>query len=252
MGKENTDDGVDSTHGYLHSLETGAAVDGPGVRCAVFLSGCNMHCLYCHNPDTWKLHAGEPVTLEQVMDKIRPYAAFLRHAGGVTLTGGEPLVQKDFAVAILRGCKALGLHTALDTQGYLGSRLSNDELDAIDLFLLDIKLMNPEAYLRLTGAELQPTLDFAKRLAERKKKVWLRYVLVPGYTDADAEVKQLAIFASELGNIERVDILPFHQLGQHKWEELGKTYTLAGVQPPTEEAVERARSIFREYGLNTV
>lgn len=245
-------DGVDSTRGYLHSIETGAAVDGPGVRCAVFLSGCNMHCLYCHNPDTWKLHDGTAVSLDEVLGKIRPYAPFLRHAGGVTLTGGEPLVQKDFAVAILRGCKALGLHTALDTQGYFGNRLSDDELEAIDLFLLDIKLMNPEAYLRLTGAELQPTLDFARRLARRKKPVWLRYVLVPGYTDADEEVRKLAFFASELGNIERVDILPFHQLGQHKWQELGKTYALAGVRPPSDAAIDQARAIFREHGLNVV
>lgn len=245
-------DGVDATRGYLHSIETGAAVDGPGVRCAVFLSGCNMHCLYCHNPDTWKLHDGTPVTLEAVMDQIRPYAPFLRHAGGVTLTGGEPLVQKDFAVAILRACKALGLHTALDTQGYFGDRLSDEDLSCVDLVLLDIKLMNPAGYLRLTGAELQPTLTFAHRLARLNKTVWLRYVLVPGYTDADEDVRQLAIFASELGNIERVDILPFHQLGQHKWQELGKPYELADVRPPDDNMIGRVRAIFREHGLNVV
>jgi pyruvate formate lyase activating enzyme len=252
MNEPTQQNDVDSTRGYLHSIETGAAVDGPGVRCAVFLSGCNMHCLYCHNPDTWKLHDGTPVTLDEVLDKVRPYVPFLCHAGGVTLTGGEPLVQKDFAVAILRGCKALGLHTALDTQGYFGDRLSDEELECIDLFLLDIKLMQPEGYLHLTGAELQPTLDFAQRLAQRKKPVWLRYVLVPGYTDADEDVRRLAIFAQKLGNIERVDILPFHQLGQHKWQELGKPYALAGVQPPSDESVEKTRAIFREYGLNTV
>lgn len=245
-------DGVSATRGYLHSIETGAAVDGPGVRCALFLSGCNMHCLYCHNPDTWKLKDGEPVTLDEVMARVAPYAPFLRRAGGVTLTGGEPLVQKDFALAILRACKALGLHTALDTQGYYGNELSDEELTAIDLVLLDVKLFDPARYRALTGADLAPTLAFAERLARQKKAVWLRYVLVPGYTDAEQDIRNLAAWAAKLGNIERVDILPFHQLGQHKWEELGKPYALADVQPPSDNAIATARQIFLSYGLNAV
>jgi len=244
--------GVDSTQGYLHSIETGAAVDGPGVRCAIFLSGCNMHCLYCHNPDTWKVKDGTPISLAELMEKITPYASFLKRTGGITLSGGEPLVQSHFAVEIMRACKALGLHTALDTQGYLGSRLSDQDLAYIDLVLLDVKWFNPEGYLRLTGAELAPTLAFAERLAQLKKPVWLRYVLVPGYTDAEQDVRNLAKWAAQLGNIERVDILPFHQLGQHKWEELGKTYELADVEPPSDQLIDATRQIFLSYGLKTV
>jgi pyruvate formate lyase activating enzyme len=238
--------------GYVHSIETGAAVDGPGVRCAIFLSGCNMHCLYCHNPDTWKLKNGSFTTVSELMAKITPYLSFLKRAGGVTISGGEPLVQKDFALAILQACKALGLHTALDTQGYFGARLSDQDLQAVDLVLLDVKLFDPAGYQRLTGAELAPTLAFAERLSRQKIPVWLRYVLVPGYTDAELDIQNLAAWAAELGNIERVDVLPFHQLGQHKWEELGKAYALATVEPPTHAAVERARHIFLAQGLTVV
>jgi len=246
-------DGVSgATQGYVHSIETGAAVDGPGVRCAVFLSGCNMHCQYCHNPDTWKLKNGTLTSLTDLMAKITPYIAFLQRAGGVTISGGEPLMQKDFVVAIAKACKALGLHTALDTQGYFGARLSDEDLAAVDLVLLDVKLFDPAGYLRLTGAELTPTLDFAERLAELHKPVWLRYVLVPGYTDAERDIRHLAAWASALGNVERVDILPFHQMGQHKWEELGKPYALANVTPPSNAEVEQARKIFLAYGLTVV
>lgn len=241
-----------STQGYVHSIETGAAVDGPGVRCAVFLSGCNMHCLYCHNPDTWKIKNGTLTQLPDLMSKITPYLSFLKRAGGVTISGGEPLVQKDFALAILKACKSVGLHTALDTQGYFGARLSDEDLKAIDLVLLDVKLFNPSGYQQLTGAELAPTLAFAERLAQAGKPVWLRYVLVPGYTDAEPDIRQLAAWAADLGNIERVDVLPFHQLGQHKWEELGKVYALASVAPPSSAAVEQARQIFLAHGLNVV
>ena len=244
--------GVSATQGYLHSIETGAAVDGPGVRCAIFLSGCDMRCLYCHNPDTWKLKHGKPITLDALMKKITPYASFLKRAGGVTLSGGEPLMQKDFAIAILRACKEKGLHTALDTQGYFGARLSDEELDAIDLVMLDVKLFEPVKYKHLTGVELAPTITFAERLAKLNKPVWLRYVLVPGYTDDAQDIENLAQWAGALGNIERVDVLPFHQLGQHKWVELGLNYTLGSVEPPTDAQVQQARQIFLSHGLKTV
>jgi pyruvate formate lyase activating enzyme len=244
--------GVSATQGYLHSIETGAAVDGPGVRCAVFLSGCNMRCLYCHNPDTWKMKHGKPVTLQEVVSKITPYATFLKRAGGVTISGGEPLMQKDFAVAIMKACKEKGLHTALDTQGYFGDRLSDEDLESIDLVLLDVKLFDPVGYRQLTGVELAPTLAFAERLARMNKPIWLRYVFVPGYTDAEKDVRNLAAWAAGLGNIERVDVLPFHQLGQHKWDELGLTYKLAAVEPPSDTAVQKAREIFLSLGLKAV
>ena len=167
--------------GWVHSTEAGGAVDGPGIRHVLFLSGCMLRCRYCHNPDTWHMHKGKPTTSREVLREIAGYAKFLIHAkGGVTLTGGEPLVQPDFVAAILRGCKEMGLHTALDTAGFLGTHADDYLLADVDLVLLDIKAFSEETYRALTGVALQPTLDFAERLAAMNKPVWLRYVLVPG------------------------------------------------------------------------
>lgn len=179
--------------GYLHSVESGAAVDGPGMRFVFFLSGCQFRCLYCHNPDTWKLHGGRPVTLDQALDEVRPYAGFLKFAGGVTLSGGEPLMQADFAGRLLARLKdELGLHTALDTQGFLHAGLDDDWFRPVDMVLLDIKHSDPERYRLITGQDLRPTLDFARRLVRLNKPMWIRYVLVPGLTDGEADILKLA------------------------------------------------------------
>ena len=167
----------------------------------------------------------------------------------MTLSGGEPLVQTDFAHAILHGCKAMGLHTALDTAGFLGAQATDDLLADVDLVLLDIKAFSESAYRAATGGELHPTLDFAERLARVGKPVWLRYVLVPGLTDNFDEIEGLAAFASLLGNIERVDVLPFHQMGEFKWKAAGADYRLEGVGSPTPDLVERARDVFLAHGL---
>ncbi|MTJ80219.1 MAG: pyruvate formate lyase-activating protein [Telmatospirillum sp.] len=243
--------GEPSPQGYLHSVETGAAVDGPGMRFVFFLSGCQFRCLYCHNPDTWKLHSGRPVTLDEAMAEVRPYAGFLKIAGGVTVSGGEPLVQAAFTGALFRRIKSeLGLHTALDTQGYLASGLPDDWFDPVDLVLLDIKHSDPDQYQALTGKALQPTLDFARRLVNLGKKIWIRYVLVPNITDRDVDILTLADFVVSLGPaVERVEVLPFHQMGAHKWESLGMDYPLARVPTPTAEQVERARTLFASRGL---
>ncbi len=237
--------------GWVHSTEAGGAVDGPGIRHVLFLSGCMLRCRYCHNPDTWHMHKGTPTTSREVLREIAGYAKFLIHAkGGVTLTGGEPLVQPDFTAAILRGCKEMGLHTALDTAGFLGTHADDYLLADVDLVLLDIKAFSEETYHALTGVALQPTLDFAERLAEMKKPVWLRYVLVPGVTDKFDEIEGLAAYAARLGNIERVDVLPFHKMGEFKWDEAGIPYTLADTEPPSRELIDQTRAIFRNHGLN--
>jgi pyruvate formate lyase activating enzyme len=236
--------------GFLHSFTTGSTVDGPGVRVVGWTSGCQWRCLYCHNPDTWTMSNGLPVTLARASEQLRKYRYGLGiMSGGFTLSGGEPLMQHRFAVKLFTAAKAMGIHTALDTNGGLGSRLADEDLEAIDLVLLDIKSWDAERHRRLTGMDVAPTLDFARRLAERRKPIWLRFVLVPGLTDDPEEVAHVASFAAGLGNVERVDVLPFHQMGRFKWKELGLDYTLGDVAPPTAEAVERACATFRAEGL---
>jgi pyruvate formate lyase activating enzyme len=237
--------------GFLHSFTTGSAVDGPGVRLVAWTAGCQFRCLYCHNPDTWNMMNGMAVPLERAIAGLSKYRHGLKvMGGGFTLSGGEPLMQDRFAVRLLAAAKAMEIHTALDTNGYLGERLSDKELDQIDVVLLDIKTWDGERHRHLTGKDVGPTLDFARRLAQRKKKIWLRYVLVPGLTDDKNDINQLAAFAAELGNVERVDVLPFHQMGRYKWEKLGLNYTLNDVHPPSHELVERVCGQFRAAGLN--
>jgi len=236
--------------GFLHSFTTGSTVDGPGVRVVAWTAGCQFRCLYCHNPDTWNMMNGIPVTLERAIEALKKYRHGLKLMfGGFTLSGGEPLMQDRFAARLFTAAKSMGIHTALDTNGYLGERLSDNELDQIDVVLLDIKAWDPEKHLRLTGKAVGPTLDFARRLAQRRKPIWLRYVLVPGLTDDEDDIKQLAAFAAGLGNVERVDVLPFHQMGRYKWEKLGIEYTLNDVRPPAAELVERVCKQFQAVGL---
>lgn len=238
-------------HGFLHSVESGSAVDGPGMRFVFFMSGCLFRCIYCHNPDTWKLHNGRRISIEDAMAEITPYRGFLRMAGGATISGGEPLMQANFVGEMFKRIKGeLGLHTALDTQGFLHGSIDDSWFDDVDLVLLDIKHINPEVYHRLTAQPLQPTLDFAHRLQRLEKPMWLRYVLVPGWSDDPDDIARLADFTANLGPIvERVDVLPFHQMGTQKWAQLGMTYPLAGAPTPTQESVATARTIFAQRGL---
>ncbi|HEX5127783.1 MAG TPA: pyruvate formate-lyase-activating protein [Rhodocyclaceae bacterium] len=236
--------------GFLHSQETGSAVDGPGVRVVFWTTGCEFRCLYCHNPDTWKLKHGRLVCVDDMLMELKKYAPFLKIArGGLTMSGGEPLVQDRFVMNIIRGAKAMGLHTALDTNGFLGNKLSDEDLTAIDLVLLDIKSWDPATHVRVTAKPVEPVLAFARRLAQQQRPVWLRFVLVPGYTDAPDNIEGIARFTASLGNVERVDVLPFHQLGKFKWQALNMHYELSDVLSPSEESLDAARTIFRSHGL---
>ena len=236
--------------GFLHSFTTGSTVDGPGVRVVAWTAGCQFRCLYCHNPDTWNMMNGMPVTLERAITALRKYRYSLKLMfGGFTLSGGEPLMQDRFAARLFTAAKSMGIHTALDTNGYLGERLSDEELDQIDVVLLDIKSWDPERHRHLTGKEIGPTLDFARRLAEQKRAMWLRYVLVPGLTDDENDINQIAMFAARLGNVARVDVLPFHQMGKYKWKKLGIDYALDDVPACPPWLVERVCGQFRSVGL---
>jgi len=247
---ENYSEG-DGAFGYAHSYETGSRVDGPGVRITFFLSGCPLRCQYCHNPDTWRLKHGQRIALERVVTRLGHFAPALRAMkGGLTISGGEPLVQPAFSGRIFKAAKALGLHAALDTSGFLGARASDDYLANVDLVLLDIKSWDPETYRRVTRQDVAPTLRFAERLAAMGKPVWIRYVLVPGLTDDPANVEGVARFVAPMKNVEWVEVLPFHQLGTFKWQELGLEYQLTDTPPASPELVQRVLGQFRDAGCN--
>ncbi len=244
---------IDAIEGRVHSWEIVTAVDGPGTRLVTWLTGCALRCLYCHNPDTWQLASGRLVTVGQQATKLQRYRDFLLAAhGGVTLSGGEPLMQPAFAAGFFRRAKQQGLHTALDTSGYYGTRATDELLDDVDLVLLDIKSSDPRTYTKLTSRSVHPTLRFAERLAARGSTMWIRFVLVPGLTDDDENVEGVAQIAADLGpSVARVEVLPYHSMGRFKYEELGMTYPLEGVAAPTRESTERVRDVFRARGLLT-
>jgi pyruvate formate lyase activating enzyme len=242
-------EGRAETHGWVHSYETGSTVDGPGVRVMLFMSGCLLRCQYCHNPDTWKLKDGTRIELGQAIRRLHDFAPALRAmGGGLTISGGEPLVQLGFTRGLLSAAKAMGLHTALDTSGFLGHRADDAYLKSVDLVLLDIKSGDPDTYRRVTGVELAPTLRFADRLAAMGKPVWVRFVLVPGLSDDPANIEKVASFVAPMTNVEWVEVLPFHQMGGFKWKTLGLEYHLAETPIPTHEQVIAALDIFRSAG----
>ncbi|MEE1941073.1 pyruvate formate-lyase-activating protein [Streptomyces sp. TRM 70361] len=242
--------------GSVHSWDLSTGVDGPGARFVTFLAGCPLACLYCHNPDTWQLRNGRRTAADEIVAEAAKYTAFIRAAGGgATLSGGEPLLQPVFAGELLHRFKhELGLHTALDTSGFLGARASDALLADTDLVLLDIKSWDPALYRKVTGGrgETGPTVDFARRLALLGNEVRVRFVLVPGLTDEPDNIEGVAAFTASLGNVSRVDVLPFHKLGAAKWEAVGRTFPLAGTPAPAPGQVAAAREIFAAHGLYAV
>jgi pyruvate formate lyase activating enzyme len=239
----------DGAFGYVHSYETASRYDGPGLRVVLFASGCLLRCSYCHNPDTWHLKDGTYVSAQRVLDRLGSFAPALRALdGGLTISGGEPMVQLAFTGRILAGAKRLGLHTAIETSGYLGSRPDHNYLSNLDLVLLDIKSSDPETYRKTTGRELAPTLRFAERLAAISKPVWVRFTLVPGLTDDPANVEGIAKFVAPMKNVEWVEIQPFHQLGAFKWKAMKLDYRHAKISSPTPDLVARVMEQFRNAG----
>ena len=236
--------------GYVHSAETTSGVNGPGLRYTVFMSGCPLRCLYCHNPDTQPMRLGGATTVGRVIAEAARYRSFISRGGGLTVTGGEPLLQPRFVTELFRGVKErFAMHTALDTSGSLGARATDALLDLTDLVLLDIKSGLPETYRRVTSGELAPTLDFARRLSARGNHMWVRYVLVPGLTDETDNIAAVADFVATLDGVDRVEIMPYHEFGEQKYEALGWTYRLADVEPPTKDQVRSAQEVFRSRGL---
>lgn len=236
--------------GKIHSIETGGTVDGPGIRYVIFTQGCPLRCLYCHNPDCRHPHDGKQVTVDELIEDIVKYRSYMEFSGGgVTISGGEPLMQPEFVREIGRRCRELGIHVALDTSGYVNLTTAKSVLDYVDLVLLDIKSFNPETYFKVTSVSLQPTLDFASYLNQIHKPTWIRFVLVPQLTNAPENIKGLAKFVAGLNNVVRLEIIPFHKMGEYKWEQLGYDYSLKDTPLPTEEEIEAAKNSFQEFGL---
>ncbi|GAA1690123.1 pyruvate formate-lyase-activating protein [Microbacterium sediminicola] len=236
----------------VHSWELVTAVDGPGTRMTLFLSGCPLRCQYCQNPDTWNQRDGSLTSIDEILTRLRRYrGVFAATGGGLTISGGEPLQQSAFVERLVHEAAELGIHAAIDTSGYLGRRASDALLDDLSLVLLDVKSGLPQTYAEVTGRDLQPTIDFGQRLAESGLPTWIRFVLVPGLTDAVENVDAVADIVHGWRNVERVEVLPFHQMGASKWERLGRAYPLAETRAPEPELIERVRAQFRARGLLT-
>lgn len=238
--------------GYIHSIESFGSVDGPGVRFLLFLKGCHMRCQYCHNPDTWaKKDGGEVMTPQQAFDKAYRYHTYWRNNGGITVSGGEALLQPEFVTELFKIAKKKGVHTCLDTSGNPFTREEdyfskfNELMKYTDLFLLDIKEIDDEKHKKLTGWTNANILDLAQYLSENGKDMWIRYVLVPGVTDAEEDLTKLSEFVKTLKTVQRFEVLPYHTLGTFKWKELGLNYELEGINPPTGEEIERANRLLK-------
>lgn len=235
--------------GNIHSIETFGSVDGPGVRYVIFLQGCRMRCKYCHNPETWSMEGGEPTTPEEALKKALRYKNYWKKNGGITVSGGEALLQLDFVTELFKAAKKVGVNTALDTSGSpftmeepFISRF-NELMEATDLFLLDIKHIDPAKHKAITGWSNENILQLAKYLSDHGKKMWIRHVLVPGLTDDEEDLKKLSEFIKTLETVERVEILPYHTLGLFKYDNLGIKYPLPDTRSPSEEQINKAKAI---------
>ncbi|MEM9948695.1 MAG: pyruvate formate-lyase-activating protein [Cyanobacteria bacterium P01_D01_bin.36] len=246
-----TDSNQNPTHtGRIHSIETCGTVDGPGIRFVIFTQGCRLRCQYCHNPDTRELGGGKLVTVNELIGEIERYRVYMRASGGgVTISGGEPLLQPEFVREIFRRCQALGIHTTLDTSGFPDFERSQPVLDHTDLVLLDIKSFDAHTYHRVTGVSIEPTLHFANYLSKLNKPTWVRFVLVPGLTDEPANIAGVAQFVAKLQSVKKVEILPFHQMGKYKWQAMGYHYPLEETPTPTPTQVQQTIDIFASHGL---
>lgn len=236
----------------LHSWDIVTAVNGPGTRLTLFLSGCPLRCLYCQNPDTIDYKNGTLTNYEEIFSKVKKYRKMYKiTGGGITISGGEPLFQHAFVKRLFKDAHELGIHTALDTSGHLGRLVDKEMMKNIDLVLLDVKAGNETTYKKVTSRKLQPTIDFGNRLSENNVKTWVRFVLVPDLTDDYENIEQVAQIVSKWNNVERLEILPFHQLGKQKWVDSGKEYLLSNTKPPSKELIERVKKQFESYGINT-
>lgn len=238
------------TTGRIHSIETFGTVDGPGIRSILFFQGCPLRCKYCHNRDTWNVKDGTEYTAEELIDNVSRYSSYWRSSGGgITASGGEATLQADFLAELFAIAKERDIHTCLDTSGFVDIEKIDKVLDNTDLVLLDIKHMNEEEAKNLTGVGIEKTLKLARHLDERNIPIWLRHVLVPGITDSEENLSQIGELAASLNNIDRLEILPYHTMGVHKWENMGLDYELKDVRDADTDDVARAAEIIEKHGV---
>lgn len=235
--------------GYIHSVESFGTLDGPGIRYVLFMQGCPLRCIYCQNPDTWPTGYGEEVTVEKVVEEVKQYLPYFLHGkGGITISGGEPLLQAEFLTELFKELKKLGIHTAIDTSGYIEIEESiKNLLSFTDLVLLSIKHTDPLKHRLLTEHYNDKVLKFAHYLSKIKKPVWIRYVLIPGLTDHKEDLANLAEFINSISNVLRVEILPYNVMGIEKWKNLGLKYRLEHISPPNDQELEDARNTLKTF-----
>ena len=238
-----------SVIGRIHSLESFGTVDGPGIRFVIFFQGCPLRCRFCHNPDTWEVHKGTEYTTEQLFGEIIKYKSYMDFSGGgVTFTGGEPLLQAEFILELCKELKKQGISIAIDTSGFIWNETVREVLDYTDLVLLDIKNYDPIVYKEVTGVPLDPTLKFLDYLKEKKINTWIRYVLVPGLTDNLDSVRKLSEHLDGYPNVGKIEVLPFHKMGEYKWQEMGLKYTLSDTKEPDQELIKTVKEILGSNG----
>lgn len=239
----------ENMNGFIHSTESFGSVDGPGVRFVIFVAGCPMRCQFCHNPDTWNMQVGEQKSADELLAQALRYRSYWKDGGGITVSGGEPLLQMDFMIELFQKAKEKGINTTIDTSGAPFTREEpffgkfNELMKYTDLLLVDIKHIDDEQHKLLTGHTNKNILDMARYLSEIGKPVWIRHVLVPEKSDKDEYLKELYKFIKTLDNVEKVEVLPYHTFGEYKWKELGYDYPLAGIEPPTKERIKNANEI---------
>lgn len=236
--------------GRIHSLESFGTVDGPGIRFVVFMQGCPLRCQFCHNPDTWEVNKGTEYKPQQLAEEIMKYKSYMQFSGGgVTFTGGEPLLQAEFILEVSKLLKQQGLSIALDTSGYVWNDKVKELLQYTDIVLLDIKNYDYAVYERVTGVSLVPTLQLLDYLKSIKLNTWIRYVLVPGLTDNLQSIRALSVHLKQYPNVSRIELLGFHKMGEYKWKELGLEYKLADTKEPDRELLQEVKRIFEGSGI---
>ncbi|WP_419742109.1 pyruvate formate-lyase-activating protein [Paraclostridium dentum] len=238
--------------GRVHSIETFGTVDGPGIRFILFMQGCPLRCKYCHNRDTWDVKGGTEYTTDEIIEQVKKYSSYMKFSGGgLTVSGGEATLQPEFLKDLFKKAQENEIHTCLDTSGFVNIDVIDPVLDYTNLVLLDLKHMVPEKCKDLVGVSIDKTLEFAKYLSDRNIPVWIRHVLVPGVTDDRENLELMGKFISTLKNVDRVELLPYHTLGVHKWENMGFEYELKDVPDATTEDIEKASKILAEFGVIT-
>jgi len=236
--------------GRIHSLETYGTVDGPGIRFVVFFQGCPLQCIFCHNRDTWDVFGGSVITTGEIIEEFKKYLDFYRRSGGgLTASGGEPTLQPEFLGELFRKVKELGLNTALNTTGFVDIDTAELFLGFSDLVMLDLKVMDSEKHKEITGVTNEKIVAFARHLAERKKPVWIRHVVVPGLTDDEEDAEAMVSFIKEVGNVTKVELLPYHTFGEEKWRQLGCSYSLKGIRPARRDLLEKLARNYDSLGV---